>query len=720
MNGTRGMRLPRFSIPLSVSLFTILASTVGVIAGALTIYGFLTARGAIRDIGGDLLIGASKSTVTEIQRAIEPAVGLAELGALLPDVAAPPDINMHPASQYLRETLRTYPSLYSAYMGFADGRFYQIIALDAENGLARKIHHAPPNAAFLRRIILPRADGQPMEVWGFLDGDGRIVGSRAFPDSDFDPRTRPWYTAAQTKDHRIVTPIYTFASLGLPGLTAARRFDARIPGVFGIDLTVGDLSYFLADLEVTPHTRLAIVSSDGIVVATPGLAELLAARREFSLSASVLTIDDIKDPALAEAAQSRIRGDEVARREIAGEPYLLNVRSIRDEGGLDLRVLVAAPEADFVVPLLAMRNRSLLFSALVLALALPVAYLIARRMSVALARMAEDARRIRELDLEERPEIRSFVSEIQTLGKAMSMMRSSLQTFGLYVPKALVRQIVQSGGGVALGGIRHEVTLMFTDITDFTALAEHVPPEELLTRTSALFEEIDIAIRQHRGIIDKFIGDAVMVVWNAPQPVENHPRLACLAALEANRRIIQFNRNLAAKSIPPMQTRFGIHTGAAVVGNVGCSDRLNYTAVGSAVNMAARMEGLNKVFGTQILVSGETARRAGSGIVFRWLDTVVPKGGSEPMEVFALCGVATEIAGIPPLKTEEADFIRRWNRAQELLRKSHDWTGAAAAFRKLAKERPHDPFVAKAAETAAGLVGRPEDAWSGITVMHEK
>ncbi len=723
MRGTRGRRPFLFSVPLSVSIFTILASAVALVAGALTIYGFMAARSAVRDIGGDLLDSASARILTEIRRAVEPALGYAKLAALLPDIGTLPDLQPHPSSGYLREALKTYPSLYSAYMGFSDGRFYQIIAMDAEQGRAREIHGAPPETAFLQRAVLPRADGRPMELWGFLDADGRLLGSRALPQDAFDPRQRPWYAAAVETDEPVITPVYVFASLGLPGLTVARRFDAAVPGVFGVDLTVGDLSSFLERLRVTPNTRLAVIAGDGTVVAMPGLAVTMAERRKGGILSPALKVGDIADPALAEAARRWTEGKGAGLMEVAGERFLLDVHRIADGGWFDLSVVIATPEADFVKPLVRMRDRSLFFSGLILAAALPIAFFVARRMARALTHMAGDADHIRRLNLDERPEASSFVREIQKLATAMTMMKASLRTFGLYVPKALVGQIIQAGGSVALGGARHEVTLMFTDVTDFTTLAEHTPPEELLTRTSGLFEEIDAAIGRHKGIVDKFIGDAVMAIWNVPQPVDGHARLACLAALEANQRLAVFNADLSAKGLPPMITRFGIHTGIAVVGNVGSSDRMNYTAVGSTVNMAARLEGLNKVFGTRILVSRSTAARAGGDFVFRWLDTVIPKGASEPLDVFALCGLlpkAAAAAGLTGIAPDEIDFVRRWNEAQALLRRSRNWAAAAAAFAELAAARPDDINAAAARETAAGLVGHPVDAWSGVRTMSEK
>lgn len=721
--GDRTTRQTRRGLPLTVSIFTILVLAVGAVAGLLTAHSFLEARNTTRAIGTELLTVVGSRTAAEVRRLVESTSALADLAARLPEVARAPDLQQHAAGPFLAAALNTYPSIYSAYMGFADGRFYQLISLNAEQGRARDVHRAPPEARLLQRVILPRADGGRMELWSFLDADSRIVGSRVIRETAYDPRNRPWYRMAADIEELVGTPIYVFSSLGLPGVSVARRFDGPVAGVFGVDLTVGDLSEFLERQRVTPNTQLAVIAYDGTILAMPGLIDVMEARRGPDGAIRALTSADLNNPVLSAAAATLTDNLGVSRVTVEGEPFLMDVRRIADGADFGLRVLVAAPEADFVQPLLRMRDRGLLFAAGVLALALPLAYVLSRRMARALTQLSNRAESIRRLDLVDQPPVDSFVREIHALATAMTTMTASLRTFGLYVPKALVGQIVRGGGDVELGGSRHEVTLMFTDVAGFTTLSEQTPPEDLLIRTSMLFEEIDIAVSQHSGIIDKFIGDAVMAVWNVPQPVPNHARRACLAALEAERRVAIFNQELTANGFPPMPTRFGVHTGCAVVGNVGSSDRMNYTAVGAAVNLAARLEGLNKVFGTRVLASRATIEQAGEGFVARWLDTVLPKGVLEPVDVFALDGLTAEAAAredMPAVSDAEADYARRWNAAQILLRHDRAFAAAASAFAALAAERPDDRLAREAAENAAALAANPPAAWSGVLAMSEK
>ena len=183
--------------------------------------------------------------------------------------------------------------------------------------------------------------------------------------------------------------------------------------------------------------------------------------------------------------------------------------------------------------------------------------------------------------------------------------------FGRYVPKALVREIVQSGTPPELGGRRQEITVLFTDIAGFTRIAEDTEPEDLMLRTSEYFEALGAVLSQHHGVVDKYIGDAIMALWNAPSRDEDHVAHACAAVLACRDAGRGLAESWTQRGIPAFGTRFGLHCGEAVVGNVGGADRINFTAVGGTINLASRLEALNKLYGTEVLVSGAVAERAG-------------------------------------------------------------------------------------------------------------
>jgi adenylate cyclase len=206
------------------------------------------------------------------------------------------------------------------------------------------------------------------------------------------------------------------------------------------------------------------------------------------------------------------------------------------------------------------------------------------------------------------------------------------------VPKRLVQQLVESGTALRLGGARREVTVMFTDIEGFTNIAERADPEQLMLHTSHYLAALSDAVMAHGGTVDKFVGDCVMAIWNAPADDPDHVAHACAAALACRAANRVVNEAFAREGWPAYRTRFGLHSGEAVVGNIGSADRMSYTVLGAVVNLAARLESLNKDYGTEILVSEAVADRVADRFAFRYVDTVRPKGFEAPSRIFELSG----------------------------------------------------------------------------------
>ncbi len=239
----------------------------------------------------------------------------------------------------------------------------------------------------------------------------------------------------------------------------------------------------------------------------------------------------------------------------------------------------------------------------------------------------------------------SRIREIEALGAALTVLDLTLKNFVTYVPGQIVRRIVAHKQLPALGGRRQPLTVLFSDVAGFTSLAEGMDPEALMVTTSRYFSAVAEELIATGATIDKYIGDSVMAFWNAPEPQEDHVRRACLGALAAAARVDRLNAQLVAEGRPPMRTRFGVHTGEAVVGNIGSIDRMNYTALGHTVNVAARFEALNKVHGTTILVSEPVRSAVGDAFRFRFIAEIVPRGASGSLAAYELLGPAEEQPG---------------------------------------------------------------------------
>lgn len=213
--------------------------------------------------------------------------------------------------------------------------------------------------------------------------------------------------------------------------------------------------------------------------------------------------------------------------------------------------------------------------------------------------------------------------------------------FGRYVPPAVVSALIASGAAPAINGERRELTLLFSDLAGFTSASERLPPEAVAQALNAYFTRMTYAVHRHGGTLDKFIGDAVMAFWNAPLAEPQHAARALACAQDMQREMQALRSRWTGTAFAELQLRIGLHTGEAAVGHLGSEERFTYTAVGDAVNTAARLEGANKAFGTGILLS-EATRNAlppngPKPPPLLWLDAVVLAGRSSGIDVYTPC-----------------------------------------------------------------------------------
>ena len=208
------------------------------------------------------------------------------------------------------------------------------------------------------------------------------------------------------------------------------------------------------------------------------------------------------------------------------------------------------------------------------------------------------------------------------------------ETFGKYVSREIRDEIL--AGRVALEGEAQEVTILFTDLRDFTPWVASTSPREVVRDLNAYFTEMDRAIREHRGLVLQFIGDGIEAAFGAPIAYPAHAEMAVRAALDMRRRLAAWNAERQRAGKPPLRHGIGIHTGSVLAGNIGSSERHSYALVGDPVNLASRIQNLNKEFGSDILVSGDTRRRLDGQFDLVQLPAVRVKGKSDEVEVYRL------------------------------------------------------------------------------------
>jgi adenylate cyclase len=287
------------------------------------------------------------------------------------------------------------------------------------------------------------------------------------------------------------------------------------------------------------------------------------------------------------------------------------------------------------------------------------------------------------------------------------------KAFESYVAPTVVQEMLKHPEQLRLGGERREITILFSDIRGFTTLSEHLDPEVLASLLHDFLNPMSDIIINRGGTIDKYIGDAIMALFGAPLPQAEHPQMACRAALEMDARLEALNRDWAALGRPQLKIGVGINTGMVAVGNMG-SDRLfDYTAIGNDVNLASRLEGLNKYYGTQILVSQTTAEALGNDFILQDVDLVKVKGKTEATRIYELLG-----EGKPD--PEMARYLELYHKALALYREGR-FAESQTAFGRVLEVRPQDATSQRyVALIQKHLETPPGPDWEAVTVMDGK
>jgi adenylate cyclase len=312
---------------------------------------------------------------------------------------------------------------------------------------------------------------------------------------------------------------------------------------------------------------------------------------------------------------------------------------------------------------------------------------------------------MRQLDFKASPAEAPF-RDVQEVVDGLERAKTAVRALGKYVPIDLVRKLYGGNVEPALGGELRELTLLFTDLEGFTGLSERLPADDLARALGAYLETMTSAIRETAGTIDKFIGDAVMAFWNAPELREQHARLACAAVLgckEATRALYAS----PAWTLPPLRTRFGLHVGEVMVGHFGAPERLSYTALGDAVNLASRLEGLCKQYGVDVLASEAVVERARGEFAFRVVDRVAVKGRTQGILVYELLGRAplAVAQSVRDYETAFAAYSRR------------DFASAAALLERHAADGPSRVLLERCRALEAEP---PPPGWNGVHVATAK
>ena len=284
------------------------------------------------------------------------------------------------------------------------------------------------------------------------------------------------------------------------------------------------------------------------------------------------------------------------------------------------------------------------------------------------------------------------------------------KAFGQYVNPDLLDQILKNPALLKLGGDRCEVSVLFSDIAGFTSISEKMEPEPLVSFLNRYLSEMTGIILGQQGTLDKYEGDAIMAFWGAPIPQTDHARRACLTALEQQKQLEKLRGEWEKQGLPPFHVRIGVNSGPVIAGNMGSESRFDYTVMGDNVNLASRLEGVNKQYGTEIMISENTLALLGDEFVVRELDYIRVKGKEKPVKVFELLGKKGEL---------NPEALRRADAFQKALAiyRSRNFLMALNAFQQI----PNDPAAAAFAQRCEQfLKDPPPENWDRVYTFTEK
>jgi adenylate cyclase len=359
-------------------------------------------------------------------------------------------------------------------------------------------------------------------------------------------------------------------------------------------------------------------------------------------------------------------------------------------------------------------------------LGIVVAALITNRLTRPVRSLMNAMRTVQEGNLEVHLPVRS-TDEVGALTDSFNYFVQELKskeqlrrTFGKYIdPRIMDQVLLQPGEGMANSGKRN-MTVLFADLAGFSSMSERLTPAMMVAVLNRHFGLQALAVQEHRGVVDKFIGDAVMAFWGPPfSKPEEHALQSCRAALAQLTALETLKRELPditgmRKDAPAIDLRIGICTGEVVVGNIGSENTRSYTVIGDTVNLASRVEGANRMYGTRILLTEDTAKAARGEFELREIDAITVKGKTEPTQIFELLGA---VANLP------AETSRLRERYAEALRayRGQDWETAEGLFLKCLELRPEDgPAKVFLGRIALLKKNPPGEDWNGVWSLLEK
>jgi adenylate cyclase len=722
--------MPLFRKNISIRWSLLRSFVLLILASSLTVLILMTirARQTEKDLSEQLIQRGTFQATQELDRFFQPvrknaliAVHWGEAGKLdlAPVVAGPPG-KISPRQLAAATRLNTlllplmqlYPEISSLQVANSGGDGFLIIRLGSKT---------------IRNRVVSRSRWGTQTLWFQVDPQGRPH-SPQWRLVDYEPRKRAWYTGLKNLPGGEIywTAPYIFFTTKDPGITASVKWPFHGEEyVFAADVLLTTITDFTRrpSTQLTKRSQTAIYTEHWRIVGLPRykkLADPAAVRRSL-----LLPIQKLQIPELHAALKTADRDPEIMRELRTSGRAIFSYDGGNDTwwAGLTayplsrqrrLWIGILVPNADLLEGITQTRLHILAATLITLLAALAYSVLLSRSYSRPLEALAAQSRRIRDLDFHVDEKIGAKLREFNQLEEAQVQSLTALQSFSRYVPLEIVRELVAKGEVAKIGGRTEDLTILFTDIASFTNIAEAMQAEALANHLAVYFQALIDTLQAHGATVDKIVGDAIVAFWGAPNPMADHARRAVVAVLACAGLLEELNQTWEAQGLPPLPTRFGLASGAVVVGNMGARTRLAYTVLGDTVNLASRLEGLNKAYGTSVLADLHTREAAGDGFEWRHLDRIIVVGKSQATDIYEVLGTAGSVAAgkLAAARRYEAAWVQY--RSGDFAQALRELEGFEASFGP-------DPSVSRLRLLCREYQEHPPPPpWDGVTRMTTK
>lgn len=572
---------------------------------------------------------------------------------------------------YALETLLQNPFLGSMSIATDNGDFFSAINLFITN---QNGYHFNPNKPLPPRTkyaicSIETSHSSKIEKWHYFNRELKWVATETSPSPSMAPQISDWYTKVSTWPHREWSSPYDIGA-NTPGITLSSPIviENKVIGVIGINIALAALSTLTEDIVIGKTGRVFVLDQTGKIILPFNVTEPFP----YIIEEGYNSFTNHKEKSFL------FKHD--------GIPYVMEVFKFPLDFSTEWIIIAAVPFDNFFGPIVESEIHSIQIGLFALLVATLLIYIAAGKIARPIKNLAMKVERMNQLDFSDAALIGSNIYEVSLLSLSIETMRKAFFSFMKYVPRQIVQNLFKEGQEIAIGGERRTMSILFSDIENFTTIAEKIAIEEMTLALTEYFEVFTKIIIDNQGTIDKYIGDSIMALWNAPNFVNSHAEKTCLACLYF---IAHAKKSHNSNPFFNCNTRFGINTGEVIVGNIGTTERISYTAIGTVVNTAARFQSLNKIYQTSIIIGEQVRESISAHFITRPLDLIAVKGREQPIQIYELMGITEGTPSEFILSEEKIALSKSFTEAFYLFHKG-EITEAKKQFGALLEKFPFD------------------------------